>query len=280
MTYRCVIFVASEVAGDTKAKGQAQALRQRHGWPLVRNMPNRAEADVCLIRNLRGWSALWLAASNWKPLYFDYTHPGFLRRLAHAGSRSETLIKALGRRRPGTVLDCTAGAGEDSLILAACGARVHMVERDPILATLLSDALARGRDAQLPELSAVLERVTFSCADAGDLITQLRVTPEQSQAEIGSFEVVYCDPMFPARDKSALVSKTMQFFHCLVGVPEEGSDDAEALVRSALAVATRRVVVKRPAKARHVFESPAPHQHVQNKAVRFDIYLTGSTSAC
>ena len=55
-------------------------------------------------------------------------------------------------------------------------------------------------------------------------------------------DVVYLDPMYPHRQKSALVKKEMRVFQSLVGADE----DADLLLAPALALATRRVVVKRP----------------------------------
>ena len=60
--------------------------------------------------------------------------------------------------------------------------------------------------------------------------------------------MIYLDPMFPHRDKSALVKKEMQVFRTVVG----DDDDSPALLKAALAVATYRVVVKRPRKAEPV----------------------------
>lgn len=58
-------------------------------------------------------------------------------------------------------------------------------------------------------------------------------------------QVIHLDPMFPSRDKSALVKKEMRLFKPLVGA----DDDAPDLLAAALALATHRVVVKRPRKA-------------------------------
>ena len=62
-------------------------------------------------------------------------------RLAHA-----LLVRAArvrGIEHP-TAVDATAGLGEDSLLLAAAGFSVTLIERDPAIAALLSDALERA----------------------------------------------------------------------------------------------------------------------------------------
>lgn len=55
-------------------------------------------------------------------------------------------------------------------------------------------------------------------------------------------DVVYLDPMYPHRQKSALVKKEMRVFQSLVG----NDDDADSLLIPAMTIAKRRVVVKRP----------------------------------
>ncbi len=63
-------------------------------------------------------------------------------------------------------------------------------------------------------------------------------------------DVIYLDPMFPPRTKSAAVKKEMALFQMLL---EHSADpqDADALLQWALRQDAARVVVKRPAKAPH-----------------------------
>ncbi|MCT1282181.1 class I SAM-dependent methyltransferase, partial [Pseudomonas aeruginosa] len=80
-------------------------------------------------------------------------------------------------------------------------------------------------------------------------------------------QVIYLDPMFPHRDKSALVKKEMRLFRPLVG----DDLDAPALLQAALALASHRVVVKRPRKA-PIIEGPKPGYSLEGKSSRYDIY--------
>ncbi len=60
--------------------------------------------------------------------------------------------------------------------------------------------------------------------------------------------MIYLDPMFPARDKSAAVKKEMALFQVLL----EGGDwqqDSDGLLLWALEQDVARVVVKRPPRA-------------------------------
>lgn len=277
MRYRCAVSVANELgemdSSRTRLRERAQLVAQANNWLLWEpsgeaTEPLADEIDVLLKLDAQGWSARWMPEPKWKPLRFDYAHPAFRRRLAKVGPRAETLIKALGRRRPERILDCTGGAGEESLLFSAYGAQVHMVERDPVLAILIADALARATAVDDAALNAIAGRIKFQCADAIALLNNSEML--RASAIDDGFDVVYCDPMFPVREKSALVTKTMQFFHCLLGPPQDAAD----LVEAALGVAKHRVVVKRPAKAPCVLSHRQPDQQIQNKAVRFDIYLT------
>ena len=89
----------------------------------------------------------------------------------------------------------------------------------------------------------------------------------------GSTDVVYLDPMFPSRRKSARVKKEMWLFQQLL----EAGDTSEGLLDAALAAAGKRVVVKRPAKAPPLGDR-TPAFQLPGKTVRFDVYLPGSAN--
>ena len=121
---------------------------------------------------------------------------------------------------------------------------------------MLSDGLSR---AALNEQSApIVARMVLQSGSSIDWL---------SQAGAGAADVIYLDPMFPHRDKSALVKKEMQVFRTVVG----DDDDSPALLKAALAVATYRVVVKRPRKAEPV-SGPEPTTRIEGKSSRYDIY--------
>jgi 16S rRNA (guanine1516-N2)-methyltransferase len=80
-------------------------------------------------------------------------------------------------------------------------------------------------------------------------------------------DVIYLDPMYPHRDKSALAKKEMRYARALVG------DDADAreLLAVALTAARRRVAVKRPRGA-PVLPGPKPVAEIASANTRYDIY--------
>ena len=82
-------------------------------------------------------------------------------------------------------------------------------------------------------------------------------------------DVVYLDPMFPHRKKSALVKKEMRVFQQLLG----SDDDADSLLAPARELAGKRVVVKRPAYAEPLADVP-PAMAITSKKHRFDVYIS------
>lgn len=170
----------------------------------------------------------------------------------------ELLVRAArvrGVERPRAV-DATAGLGEDSLLLAASGFSVTMFEKDPVIAALLRDALERA--AGDPALAAVVARMELVEADS---VAALRSWPEPP-------DVVFLDPMFPERTKSAAVKKKFQLLHHL----EQPCEEEEALVAAALAAQPRKVVIKRPAKGA-LLAGMKPSYSVAGKAVRYDVLV-------
>lgn len=187
----------------------------------------------------------------------DFSHgkTGFRSQRA----QHEMIVKAVvGRsKEPLSVIDATAGLGRDSFILAAGGCSVTAIERHPAVYCLLVDGLAR---ASLNVDSAdAASRVTPLYANAVDYLASLTVGHRP--------DVIYLDPMFPERTKSALVKKEMRLFRDVVGEDQ----DANALFLLARTVAKKRVVVKRPRKASFIGELSPAHQ-ITGKSSRFDVY--------
>ena len=193
-----------------------------------------------------------------QPLLVDFTQ-GPMGYRGQQNVRNEMVVKAvLGRDKQHlpTVIDATAGLGRDSFLLAVLGCSVTMIERHPVVSALLQDGLWRYRQTGDPRVAARLDMVF------GDFA--LGAGP-------ASAEVVYLDPMFPRRDKSALVKKEMQIFKQMVG----GDGDSERLLPRARQRASRKVVVKRPAKAEYL-AGAAPTYSLTGRSSRFDIYQVGA----
>jgi 16S rRNA (guanine1516-N2)-methyltransferase len=155
-------------------------------------------------------------------------------------------VGRLGRHiAPTTILDATAGLGLDGLALARCGATVTLVEREPVLWALLQNLMLRiGAD-----------KITLMLDDCHRVLEAA-----------GSFDVVYFDPMFGPRRKSALPGKRMQYLGELL----KGSTlFDESLIELARNRARSRVVLKRRAKAPPV---GSPDWAIKGRSVRYDVY--------
>jgi 16S rRNA (guanine1516-N2)-methyltransferase len=192
------------------------------------------------------------------PIRADFVAGAVAHRRLHGGGSGQMIAKAIGILpgvRP-TVVDATAGLARDAFVLAQLGCTVRLIERQPIVAALLEDGLERARrDADVGEIVARMPLVV------GDAIALLRAWPYDVP------QVIYLDPMFPHRDKSAQVKKEMRLFRPLAGADA----DAAELLAAALALASHRVVVKRPRKAPGVDGAP-PGYALEGKSSRYDVY--------
>ena len=192
-------------------------------------------------------------------LRVDFDRPAARRR--QQSPHRELVVQAARLRRAGEsplVVDATAGLGRDGCLLAAAGFRVVLCERNPVVAALLRDGLARA--ALLPRTAAIAARIRLIAADFADGLEQLSERPA----------VIYLDPMFPPRSKSAKVKQELQLLQLLEGTGN-GESDAARLLQTALAAGPRKVVVKRPLKG-PALAGPAPSHVLRGKAVRFDVY--------
>jgi 16S rRNA (guanine1516-N2)-methyltransferase len=178
-----------------------------------------------------------------------------LSRLRQGNLPRELLVRAAkikGIHTP-TVVDATAGLGEDALLLAAAGFSVQLYEYDPVIAALLKDAMRRA--AKEPELADIVSRMQVFEEDSVKALPQLPTAPD----------VVLLDPMFPARQKSALIKKKFQLLQKL----ESPCAEEDALMQAAIEAHPRKIVVKRPRKGPFLAERK-PSYSLQGKAIRYD----------
>ena len=181
-------------------------------------------------------------------------------RFLHDRHISQPLAKAVGIKRGyrPTVLDGTAGFGEDGFALASLGSPVTMIERSPVIWALLADAIARTEENKA--IGAIFSRrVTLKLADTIDYLTSCS----------DMFDTVFLDPMYPSTPKSSLNKQRMRILRELVGDDHDGSE----LITAALQKARKRVAVKRPIRAASL-DDRKPSFTIAGKSSRFDIYLT------
>jgi 16S rRNA (guanine1516-N2)-methyltransferase len=194
------------------------------------------------------------------PVRADFVRGAAAHRRRFGGGSGQMIARAAGIA-PGLrpwILDATAGLGRDAFVFAGLGCEVTLIERNPLVAALLEDGLRRAlADAAAAPVASRMKLLE------GDAAAMMRDWNGEAP------QVVYLDPMFPPRGKnaSALVKKEMRLFRPLVG--EDG--DAPLLLAAARALASHRVVVKRPRRAPPL-AGAAPAYALEGKSSRFDIY--------
>ena len=168
--------------------------------------------------------------------------------------KQHPLRQAIGsKRRNCLIYDLTAGLLKDSISLALLGHRVIAVEQHPVIFAISAQAWQAQQDTH-PELALQLHH-----AAAEHFMTQTPTRPD----------IVYLDPMFPARSKSALVKKPMQFLQAIIG---SGCHDYSTLLEQACQYATGKVIVKRPSHGAPLAGRKPAMQYSHQQSTRYDIY--------
>ncbi|MDD6023233.1 MAG: class I SAM-dependent methyltransferase [Oscillospiraceae bacterium] len=152
-----------------------------------------------------------------------------------------------------TAVDATAGMGEDAFLLAASGYSVTLFEQNPVIAALLKDALRRAK--KHPDLKEIAQRMQLVEGNSIELLPTLGIVPD----------LIYLDPMFPARQKSGLINKKLQLIQKL----EHPCVEEEALLNMAIGIHPPKIIIKRPLKGANL-AGRTPSYSVRGKAIRYD----------
>jgi len=239
------------ICNDGALREKAQKLREKWGF-LSR------QSDGFQLRLLPGYLALEQKNKPEQGLVFvDFVSGATAHRRKYGGGKGQAIAKAMGLKGNTDleVIDATAGLGRDGFVLASLGCNVTLVERSPVAAALLEDGLDRAYLDH--EIGAWMQqRMRLFFASSVDYLKE------------NSCDVVYLDPMFPHKKKSALVKKEMRVFQGVVGADL----DADDLLEAALESAKYRVVVKRPDYAPFLNDKK-PSMSIKTKKNRFDVYV-------
>lgn len=196
-------------------------------------------------------------------LSVDFTGGSLGHRKKYGGGKGQTIAKAIGIKQgiaPPSVLDATAGLAKDSYVFACLGCNVTMLERSPIVAALVRDGIERASlNIEFAEILTQGFKLIHS-----DALEYIQAIDDEHKPDI-----IYLDPMYPERKKSASVKKNMQILQKLLG---QDMDTTEVL-NSALQKACKRVVVKRPKGAPTLDASRLPTLSYDSKATRYDVYV-------
>lgn len=252
MSKQNIAVTTKEKSLETKAKKIAQEL----DLPFVSF--NSHEFSYLLVISPERIEIQQLGADASGPLFIDFLSGKMGYRLARDRAKHELIARAVGYKSDTKlkIIDVTAGLGRDGFILATVGCDVLMLERSPLLIVLLEDGLRRAQqDPDFTQLSLQLVQT-----DAISYLQQLN--------KIDYPDVIYVDPMYPGRNKSALVKKELRYLRDLVGEDQ----DSPALLEIALKTAKKRVVVKRPRLA-PALTAKQPDFSLTASSTRFDVYL-------
>ena len=190
-------------------------------------------------------------------LCYQGNFENMLRRVTKGRLSHELLVHAAKHSKESPLaIDATAGMGDDSFLLAACGYKVTLYEQNLVIAELLRDAISRAKST--PELEPIVNRMSVIEGNSIVLMPQQVENPD----------VIYLDPMFPARKKSGLINKKLQLIQKL-----EAPCPAEAdLFDAAVLSNPHKIIVKRPLKGPYLADKK-PSYTLSGKAIRFDCYI-------
>ncbi|WP_119343816.1 class I SAM-dependent methyltransferase [Facilibium subflavum] len=190
-------------------------------------------------------------------LNVDFTSQDIQQRI-NPQTAKPGIIKAVeGKKKKALhILDMTAGLGTDSFTLAARGHTVISIEENPYVFCLLKDGLFRAN--KNPQLTHIAEKITIVNQNAIIHTKEMTTT----------FDIIYLDPMFPSRKKSAKVKKNMQLLHQLV---QTSPDNDTMLFEQAKKLPHAKIIVKRPRHSDFLGQK-TPTSQIIGKANRFDIY--------
>ena len=197
-------------------------------------------------------------------IHIDFISGELAHRQLYGGGRGQSIAKAIGLKQgkaPPSVIDATAGLAKDAFVLATLGCPIILLERSTVIVELINDALTRAKEDN--NFSTILNT-------GFNLIHKSSI--EYLKNLISLPDVIYLDPMYPQRKKSASVKKSMQILQKLLNKDEDSSD----LLELALLKAKKRVVVKRP-KGAAILSRIKPSYEVSSKNTRYDIYLTNNS---
>ncbi len=207
--------------------------------------PERKLCSNCDYLDFVGGKLVYIS-SEFGRMSFDFEELMTYHQRQKYAFTKEPLYRALGLKGElkREVWDVTCGTGKDSILIKHFGAKLTSFERHPLIFLLLQDALRRfplDFELKFKEARFHLE-------------------------ELSAPEVIYFDPMYPSKKKSALPRKEMLIFKEIVGEDL----DAREFLDWATTKALDRVVVKRPLEAPPLKEKPAASY--TGKSTRYDMY--------
>lgn len=236
---------------------RAQGIATRLGLPFAKRLTEVTTSVVLVIDVERSWLQR-VSEPVLGPVTVDFTSSAMLHR--RRAGHNEPIGRAVGVRadRCPTVFDATAGLGRDAFVLADLGCRITLCEQMTPVAHLLEEAVSLAKMSTLQKVQMAAGRMTVTCADS-------------TTSDASGYDVIYLDPMFPERSKTAAVKKDLATLQALRSDSEQDID-ATALLAWAKEQSVPRIVVKRPVKA-IVVGSARPSHSIIGKTIRYDVFI-------
>jgi len=255
----CTPISISYASEETKQA--ATKFAKKHSYPCE----NNTDANTSLSLNYTNEYVELKDTEKNISIHIDFLAGDLAHRQQFGGGRGQSIAKAVGLKQgipPPSIIDATAGLAKDAYVLACLGCPITLLERSPIIVELIRDAIKRAEENE--HFQTVL-KTGFNVIEKSsiDYLAQLLEKPKTNLPD-----VIYLDPMYPDRKKSASVKKNMQILQTLLGK----DDDTQELLNIALKVANKRVVVKRPKGAANL-SNIKPTYQVSSKKTRYDIYI-------
>lgn len=282
------IYICPENPRRYSDLSRAQLIAREYGLPLC------LDNSSTTYRNLKFWLKVSRDKVYLKPvkemISFLGSRPVFPDWLSTdvfspAGRKaSQPLIRAIqGSKKgikKGLILDCTAGLGKDSWILAAFGFSLIAIERSPVVYILLRDARARA-GIEYPKTSSKIKllhkdtlNVLLSLESTRKGLNNSPSTLAISGLYIPRPDIIYLDPVFPDyKKRKTAEKKEAKTLRTLEMQSSERESREEELLSLSLREAKKKVVIKRPQKGPLYANGVLTPVHcVYGKGVRFDIY--------
>ncbi len=201
--------------------------------------------------------------NNKEQIQLDFSSGKSLHRFLYGGGKNQPLAKACGlnKRQDLQLLDATAGLAQDAFVLATLNNKGNttLIEQHPAVYSLIQTAL----------LQNIKNKTIADVCKSMKVINANAVTYMEKNSNL--YDVIYLDPMYPERKKSAKVKKGMKLLQDIIGHEQ----DENALLSVAIDAAKKRVVVKRP-KGAPYYAGLKPSFDYTSKNTRYDVYLAKS----
>jgi len=252
-----LVTVCSE---SQKLAATAQQFADKHKLPFT----NVEQATTPFVLYYKDSKVELIDQQTGTAIDVDFIGGTLAHRRKYGGGKGQAIAKAIGLNKyklPLSVLDVTAGLAKDAFVLGCLGCSVTMLEENPIIAELVQCAL---RLAERDDEFKTIQQQGFTLININALtyLNGIKNKPD----------IIYIDPMYPERKKSAAVKKNMQMLQKLVGHKVDKQSEEIELLDNALNTALKRVVVKRP-KGSPTLTDKKPSMSIESKITRYDVYV-------